>query len=219
MVRIVEERDIAAGTTRRRARRCWTSPRATARSTSSAPPRCGGICEDLTNANAQGQYYLTDIIAGISRDGGDIRTITTTVADPEYDLLCSDVTQPMDLALLEGILASARGLLFPEELEVEEAARAIAAGRPAAQVASIARQLEELMAAVRQREAGLPARPARGHRHLRRAPAHRLHAPGHGAVLRPGLADAHRRGRRGRRRADRRAGPGRRRPPHPPLSR
>jgi hypothetical protein len=104
--------------------------------------------QDLTNANSQGQYYLTDIIQAISGDGGDIRAMTTTVADPEYDLLCSDVTQPMDLALLEGILASARGLLFPEELEVEEAARAIAAGRPAAQVASIARQLEELVSAV-----------------------------------------------------------------------
>ncbi len=62
--------------------------------------------QNLTNANAQGQYYLTDIIEAISRDGGDIRTMTTTVADPEYDLLCSDVTQPRDLALLEGILAT-----------------------------------------------------------------------------------------------------------------
>jgi hypothetical protein len=103
--------------------------------------------EGLNNANAQGQYYLTDIIEEIGQRGGDIRTITTTAADPEYDLLCSDVTQPMDLALLEGTLASARGLLFPEELEVAEAARAITAGRPAGQVASIARQLGELIAA------------------------------------------------------------------------
>jgi hypothetical protein len=103
----------------------------------------------LTNANAQGQYYLTDIVEAISRDGGEIRTVTTTVADPEYDLLCSDVTRPMDLALLEGLLASSRGLLFPEELEVENAARDIAEGRPAAQLLSIARQLEELMTAAR----------------------------------------------------------------------
>jgi len=116
--------------------------------------------ENLTNANAQGQYYLTDIIEAISRDGGDIRTITTTVADPEYDLLCSDVTQPMDLALLEGILASTRGLLFPEEIEIEEAAEAIAANRPAAQVASIARQLAELVAAAaRERLAFKPDQP------------------------------------------------------------
>jgi hypothetical protein len=101
---------------------------------------------DLTNANVQGQYYLTDIVEAISRDGGDIRTMTTTVADPEYDLLCSDVTRSMDLALLEGILASAEGLLFPAVSAVEEAARAILSDRPAGQVASIARQIEELLA-------------------------------------------------------------------------
>jgi len=110
--------------------------------------------EDLTNANAQGQYYLTDIIEAINRDGGDIRTMTTTVTDPEYDLLCSDVTQPRDLALLEGILASTGYLPFPEELETKEAARAIAAGRPAGQVASIARQLGELASMVQNEDLG-----------------------------------------------------------------
>lgn len=100
--------------------------------------------QDLTSDNAQGQYYLTDIVGCLSRDGGEIRTVTTTAADPEYDLLCSDVTQPMDLALIEGILASSRGMLFPEELEAARAARAIAAGRPPEQVRSIARQLSEL---------------------------------------------------------------------------
>ncbi len=113
----------------------------------------------LTNANAQGQYYLTDIVEAISREGGEIRTLTTTVVDPEYDLLCSDVTRPMDLALLEGILASARGMLFPEELEVEEAARTISADRPPAQRLSIARQLGDLMAAVRREK--LPFEPDR----------------------------------------------------------
>jgi bifunctional UDP-N-acetylglucosamine pyrophosphorylase/glucosamine-1-phosphate N-acetyltransferase len=102
----------------------------------------------LTNDNAQGQYYLTDVIEAISREQGDVRTVTTTVTDPEYDLLCSDVTRPIDLALLEGLLASAHGLVFPEDLEVEEAARAITADRPAGQVASIARQLGDLMSAV-----------------------------------------------------------------------
>ena len=116
--------------------------------------------QDLTNANAQGQFYLTDIIESIGRAGGEIRTITTTAADPEYDLLCSDVTQPLDLALLEGTLASTRGLLFPEELEVEEAACAIAEGRPAPQIASIARQLRELMSGVAQERLALkPDRP------------------------------------------------------------
>lgn len=98
----------------------------------------------LTNDNAQGQYYLTDIIAAIASDGGEIRTITTTVADPGYDLLCSDVTQPLDLALLEGIVAARRDLLFPDEAEAESVAKAIAAGRPVAQIASIARQLRAL---------------------------------------------------------------------------
>ncbi|MCC6857281.1 MAG: NTP transferase domain-containing protein [Bryobacterales bacterium] len=114
----------------------------------------------LDNANAQGQYYLTDVIERISREGGEIRTVTTTVADPEYDLLCADVTQPLDLALLEGILASAPELLFPEDLELEEAARAIASGRPPGQLASIARQLEELLAAARREKLGFePGRP------------------------------------------------------------
>lgn len=102
--------------------------------------------EQLSNSNAQGQYYLTDIIERISRKGGEIRTITTAVGDPEYDILCSDVTQPMDLALLEGKLTSAAGL-FAEKQEVEEAARMIMAGRPAGQIASIAKQLEGLAAA------------------------------------------------------------------------
>ena len=116
--------------------------------------------QDLTNDNSQDQYYLTDIVQAASQDGGEIRTVTTTLADPEYDLLCSDVTQPMDLALLEGTLASARGLLFPEELEVDEAARAITAARPPGQSASIARQLRELTeAAVREKLAFEPDRP------------------------------------------------------------
>jgi len=112
------------------------------------------LLEGLTNDNAQAQYYLTDIIERLSREGGDIRTITTTPADPEYDLLCSDVTQPMDLALLEGKLASAWGL-FAELEEVDRAARAIAADRPPAQVASIAAQLEELVAANAREKLGL----------------------------------------------------------------
>lgn len=116
--------------------------------------------ERVTNDNAQGQFYITDIISAIVRDGGEIRTITTSPSDIEYDLLCSDVTQPMDLALLEGTLASSRGLLFPEEVEVEEAARRIRAGRPQAQIASIARQLREVAAAVSIEELGFePDRP------------------------------------------------------------
>lgn len=105
--------------------------------------------QDLANENAQNQYYLTDIIELISMEGGDIRTITTRVNDPEYDLLCSDVTQPIDLALLEGIISGNKGLLVPDEMEVEESARIIIENRPPGQIESIARQLEELIAMIR----------------------------------------------------------------------
>ncbi len=108
--------------------------------------------KEITNDNAQGQYYLTDIIQAIGNDGGDIRTILTKVDDPEYDLLVSDVTRPMDLALLEGIVSSDSGMLFPDELEVENAAKRIIADRPAGQVASIAGQLEELLALVEEKK-------------------------------------------------------------------
>ncbi|MBN1854338.1 MAG: NTP transferase domain-containing protein, partial [Pirellulales bacterium] len=108
----------------------------------------------LTNQNAQGQYYFTDIVETISREGGDIRTITTTTADPEYDLLCSDVTRPMDLALLEGILASARSAHRFQPAGVDDVARAICAGRPAGQVAAIAAQLDELTATAARDELG-----------------------------------------------------------------
>jgi bifunctional UDP-N-acetylglucosamine pyrophosphorylase/glucosamine-1-phosphate N-acetyltransferase len=91
--------------------------------------------KDLTNANAQGQYYITDIVEGVSRDGGDIRTITTKAEDPEYDLLCSDVSRPMDLALLEGVLASSKVFLTSSAARIAEAAQAILADRPAGQVA------------------------------------------------------------------------------------
>lgn len=99
----------------------------------------------LTNDNAQQQFYLTDIIEALSRDGGDIRTVTTTPAESEYDLLVSDVTRPRDLALLEGKLDAGPDLLQPDDLEIEQAAQAIAADRPPAQVAAIARQLGELL--------------------------------------------------------------------------
>ena len=114
----------------------------------------------ITNDNAQGQYYITDIISALSRDGGDIRTVTTTVTDPEYDLLCSDVTRPMDLALLEGILASGSGLLSVEERQARQIAETIASDRPGGQVASIARQLNELDTAIVSEQLGFdPDRP------------------------------------------------------------
>ncbi len=98
----------------------------------------------LSNANAQGQYYLTDIIEAINRDGGEIRTITTRPSDSEYELLCSDVTQPKDLARLQKVLTTVTDLSSPDEQEAEAAARNISADRPTGQVAAIASQLEAL---------------------------------------------------------------------------
>ncbi len=108
--------------------------------------------ENLGNDNAQGQYYLTDIIETISSQGGDIRTVTTTVSDPEYDLLCADVTRPMDLALLEGVLSSSGAGVVCEQVEILAAAQAIAADRPASQTASIARQLAELASVIEEKK-------------------------------------------------------------------
>jgi CTP:molybdopterin cytidylyltransferase MocA len=144
VLRIVEERDIAAqaNCTSRQALLDLTEgncPLYAIRAVTLARHLKG-----LTNANAQGQYYLTDIVESISRAGGEIRTVTTTPADPEYNLLCSDVTRPADLAVVEGLLASAGELPVGDVENVEEAARAIMADRPTGQVASIARQLEEL---------------------------------------------------------------------------
>ena len=105
----------------------------------------------LNNNNAQGQYYFTDIVEAIRNDGGDIRSITTTPADADYDLLCCDVTRPRDLALLEGTLAGA-GIQQVSSGDVEHVADVIAAERPAGQIASIAAQLEELWDAARRQE-------------------------------------------------------------------
>ena len=98
----------------------------------------------LDNNNAQRQYYFTDIVEEIHRDGGDIRTITTTLSDPDYDLLCSDVTRPIDLALLEGILSSTKTALSHPTVPMGEVVQSITNQRPAGQIASIAAQLEEL---------------------------------------------------------------------------
>lgn len=98
----------------------------------------------LTNANAQGQYYLTDIIASLSAAGGDIRTVTIQPNDGDYDLLCADVTRPEDLAILEGVLRRSKATTIPQD-EIESAVNAIVVNRPSGQVASIARQLQEVV--------------------------------------------------------------------------
>ena len=109
----------------------------------------------VRNDNSQQQYYITDIVEAIHRAGGDIRTMTTTAADPAYDLLCSDVTKPMDLALVEGILASPSLSLSAATVQDDQALQAILAGRPPGQVAAIAAQLEELVELAAKDQLGL----------------------------------------------------------------
>lgn len=100
---------------------------------------------DLRNDNAQGQYYFTDIVESIVARNGDIRSVTTRAGEPEYDLLCSDVTRPRDLALLEGVLASSDGPEGTKASDVATAADLLTRDRPAGQVASIVAQLERLL--------------------------------------------------------------------------
>lgn len=102
----------------------------------------------LTNDNAQHQFYLTDIVQAIRNDGGDIRTITTNPQDPEYDLLCADVTRPADVALLEGAVLTSSASIpngpVIRDSEMQELVKVIAKSRPTRQLAAIARQLEEI---------------------------------------------------------------------------
>ena len=111
----------------------------------------------LRNDNAQQQYYFTDIVESILKDGGEVRTLSTREADPEYQVLCSDVTRPLDLARLETILAQS----LPDESDsVCEAISLITADRTPGQVASIAAQLRELLQIEQQDESGYnPVRP------------------------------------------------------------
>jgi bifunctional UDP-N-acetylglucosamine pyrophosphorylase/glucosamine-1-phosphate N-acetyltransferase len=65
--------------------------------------------QDLRNDNAQRQYYLTNLIESIRAAEGEIRTVTTSRADPEYELLCADVTRPEDLARLDRLVQRENG--------------------------------------------------------------------------------------------------------------
>ena len=114
----------------------------------------------LRNDNAQAQYYFTDLIEALRQDGGEIRTLTTREADPEYLLLCSDVTRPPDLARLESILATSYPDASDAASSVQAAAEVIAADRSPGQTAAIAAQLRELLQTAAREDAGLnPERP------------------------------------------------------------
>ena len=156
VARIVEEQDIDAepNAVARQALRSLTEGNCPLYVTRAATlhRHLGG----LSNANAQGQYYLTDIVASIGAAGGEIRTVTTQPHDGDYDLLCADVTRPADLALLESVLVRQRQAA-PEADEVAAAAAAIRDHRPPGQIASIARQLQELTAATAREKLGWAA--------------------------------------------------------------
>ncbi|MGB0580980.1 MAG: NTP transferase domain-containing protein [Limisphaerales bacterium] len=112
---------------------------------------------DLTNDNAQGQYYLTDIVTDIVATGGEIRTVTTTPNNPDYQLLCSDVTRPPDLRDLDQLFAATDESLFAPRDELALAAHSIHAGRPSEQVASSANQLRQLVERVSKEKLGFRA--------------------------------------------------------------
>jgi CTP:molybdopterin cytidylyltransferase MocA len=109
---------------------------------------------NVTRDNAQGQFYFTDIVEAIARDGGTIRSLGVAAGDPEYAVLCADVTRPEDLASLERALTEYRSQMLHRLVET------ITADRAEGQSLSIAAQLEELTAVSRLAELGFdPNRP------------------------------------------------------------
>ena len=104
----------------------------------------------LSNDNAQSQYYLTDIVEKIAAEGGVIRSVTIRPSDPEFGIVCADVTRPDDIPRLESILVEAGR----QQDEIARAAELIRRDRPAGQVASIRRQLEELRQAIGRQKLG-----------------------------------------------------------------
>lgn len=99
------------------------------------------ILGGLDDGNEQGQFYLTDVVEAISREGGEIRTVTVGPDDLEYEVLCADVTRPEDLPALDAAVARSE----EEAAELAAVARAVASGRPDGQIRSIARQIDELV--------------------------------------------------------------------------
>ena len=170
-----------------------------------------------TNDNAQGQYYFTDIVRAIAGEGGEIRTITTSVAQPEYDLLCSDVTRPMDLALLEGILTSS-ALASAEMVRTDRAAESILAGTAAGAGRLHCRTTRRAPPDGAAGEVVLPTGSAGRHWDIWGASTRRVHASRHGPILRSRLANALRRRRCSGPRADRGARAERRGRQDPALS-
>lgn len=145
VLRIVEQRDIDAcpDAVQRRLWQDTTEANCPLYAVRAATLRCR--LEGLTCDNAQRQYYITDMVEHIVREGGEARALTIDADDPEYDLLCSDVTRPHDLALLESTLSLARSHVSRHQDEIEQMAQTLRRDRPEGQVKAIAAQLRELL--------------------------------------------------------------------------
>jgi len=119
------------------------------------------VLQGITNANAQRQFYITDIIGALAGESGKIRTLTVEPADPLYALLATDVTHPGDLTKLESVLAQTISAPRVSHIsEIHDAAQTITLNRPQAQVAAIARQISESVATAAREEFGFdPDKP------------------------------------------------------------
>jgi len=98
----------------------------------------------LSCDNAQNQYYFTDMVEYIQRQNGEVRALKATAADPEYDILCADVTRPDDIPRLEAALRAGSEAVTRHRQEMERAVQSILEYRPLVQVKAIAHQLEAL---------------------------------------------------------------------------
>lgn len=102
------------------------------------------VLQGITNANAQRQFYITDIIGVLAGEQGNVRTLTVEPTDPVYTLLAADVTRPDDLTRLENVLTQTTSASpAPPISEIHDAAQTIALNRPQAQIIAIARQIRQ----------------------------------------------------------------------------
>ena len=92
----------------------------------------------LDRANAQGQYYVTDLVAAIAASGGRVGTETIEEHDPAFAILSCDLTRPQDVPAMERAVTASG---FSESID---AARAIRGDRPEGQLRAIASQLHDL---------------------------------------------------------------------------
>jgi hypothetical protein len=92
----------------------------------------------LGRANAQGQYYVTDLVSAIAASGGRVGTETIDETDPAFAILSCDLTRPQDIPAME------RAVKASGFSELIDGARAIRSDRPEGQLRAIAWQLHDL---------------------------------------------------------------------------